>query len=464
MAREPVLSMTTTIQSERIQHLNDRPIRAGDHVLYWMQQSQRAEYNHALEYAVQQANELSQPVQVVFGLMDDYPEANLRHYRFMLEGLRDAQTTLADRGIPMSIRRGHPANVAVKAGRSASLMVCDRGYQRHQRRWRHQVGQDAGCRVVQVESDVVVPVDIASNKAEFAARTLRPKLHRHLKSYLVGLRETRLHHRAHNKKNDGLDLSNLDAVLASLKIDRSVEPVAHLHQGGTTRAKARFRDFIRHRLDGYREQRNQPHLDHVSHMSMYLHFGQVSPLYLALQVQQAEDKHRKDTDSFLEELIVRRELGINFVYFSPKYDSFECIPRWAQETLHAHRKDTREHVYSRSQLETADTHDPYWNAACREMLLTGYMQNHMRMYWGKKILEWSRTPEDAHAVTLAIMNKYFLDARDPNSYSNVAWLFGLHDRPWGERPIFGTVRYMAASGLKRKTDIDAYVRKIEALE
>lgn len=451
------------IHPERIRPLNAQPRRNGEYVLYWMQQSQRAEDNHALEYAVQQANESGLPVRVIFGLMDDYPEANLRHYRFMLEGLQETQATLADRGIAMTVRRGPPAEVALKAGRSASLIVCDRGYLRHQKQWRGRVAEEAGCHVVQVESDVIVPVEVASSKSESAARTLRPKIHRHLNTYLVGLRPTKVHKRSVQKKGDGLALVDLDVALASLKIDRNVEPVAQFHQGGTSRAKARFRDFVAKRLSGYKEQRNQPHLDHVSYMSMYLHFGQISPLYLALHIEQAAHAHRTDAESFLEELIVRRELAMNFVYFTPNYDSFDCLPRWAQETLHAHQKDKREYVYSRARLEAADTHDPYWNAACREMLITGYMHNHMRMYWGKKILEWSRTPQDAHAVTLAIMNKYYLDGRDPNSYSNVAWLFGQHDRPWAERPIFGKVRYMSASGLKRKTDIAAYLRKVETL-
>jgi len=196
---------------------------------------------------------------------------------------------------------------------------------------------------------------------------------------------------------------------------------------------------------------------------MYLHFGQISPLYLALQVQRAPIVLRGDDASFLDELMVHRELSINFCRFTSNYDQYECIPRWANNTLEVHKKDRRQHLYSVEQLEAAETHDPYWNAACRHMLVSGYMHNHMRMYWGKKIVEWSRTPEEAHAATLHIMNRQYLDGRDPNSYSNTAWLFGLHDRPWGERPIFGTVRYMAASGLERKFDVDLYVKQVREL-
>src|SRR5262249_36098671 len=154
-----------------------------------------------------------------------------------------------------------------------------------------------------------------------------------------------------------------------------------------------------------------------------------------------------------------RELAMNFVYFREHYDRFECLPEWARQTLAKHRKDPRPHHYTARQLDAAETHDPYWNASMREMRHTGFMHNYMRMYWGKKILEWSREPEAAYETTLALNNRYFLDGRDPNSFGNVAWIFGQHDRPWGERPIFGTVRYMNAKGLERKCDIRAYVQK-----
>jgi deoxyribodipyrimidine photo-lyase len=167
--------------------------------------------------------------------------------------------------------------------------------------------------------------------------------------------------------------------------------------------------------------------------------------------------------AYLEELVVRRELAINFVYYTPDYDTYSCLPAWARQTLAEHKQDKRQFLYTATQLENAATHDPYWNAAMLEMKHTGFMHNYIRMYWGKKILEWSRTPEQAFKTTLAINNKYFIDGRDPNSYAGVAWTFGMHDRAWKERPVFGKVRYMAASGLERKCDIRAYVKKVENL-
>ena len=452
-----------SIQPTRIKSLNDTDIRTGDYVLYWMQQSQRARYNHALEYAVQQANKLDRPLLVVFGLMDDYPETNLRHYAFMLEGLKETVAALASRGIKMVLRRGHPPEVALGLGRRASMVVCDRGYLRHQRVWHKQVAKQAQCPVVQVESDVVVPLEVVSDKAEYAARTIRPKIHRHLASYLVDLKPTKAKHPSLGLKVNGLDPDHTEELLRKLNLDRSVPPVSDLFKGGTSRALKRFNGFLRHRLKHYDQHSNQPQTDDISHMSPYLHFGQISPLYLALKLSRAADTPKAVKDAYIEQLIVRRELAMNFAFYTPDYDAYACIPGWAQKTLADHRQDKREYVYNQRQLENADTHDPYWNASMLEMKHTGFMHNYMRMYWGKKILEWSSSPQKAFRTTLAINNKYFLDGRDPNSYTGVGWIYGVHDRAWTERTIFGKTRYMAASGLERKCDIAGYVKKVNDL-
>jgi deoxyribodipyrimidine photo-lyase len=435
-------------------------VKDGDYVLYWMQSSQRAEQNHALEYAVQRANEMGQRLLVVFGLTDDYPEANLRHYAFMLEGLKDAQETLKERGIEMVVRKGSPDEVAIDAGQHASLIVSDRGYMRPQKRWREKVAREVGCLVTQVESDVVVPVELASGKQEHAARTLRPRIGEYLEDFLVALTPTKVEKQSTNMRANGLDLSDIDGVLDGMDLDRSVGTLSHLYTGGTSEAKKMFRRFLQNSFDGYVEHRNQPQTDDVSHMSKYLHFGHVSPIWLALEARRSKTK-KDNIESFVEELVVRRELSMNFVFYNDDYDSFSNLPGWAKETLREHEDDEREHVYTTEQLENAQTHDEYWNAAMREMVYTGYMHNYMRMYWGKKILEWSNTPEHAYRATLYLNNKYFLDGRDPNSFANVAWVFGQHDRGWTEREVFGKVRYMSAGGLERKTKPEQYVEKVE---
>jgi deoxyribodipyrimidine photo-lyase len=451
------------IQQQRIQPLNDRKIEKGQYVLYWMQQSQRAEYNHALEYAIEMANHLRIPLLVVFGLMTDYPEANRRHYTFMLEGLLETQEILKKRGIKMVVRKGHPADVASETGKKAAAIICDRGYLRHHRNWRHKVAAESNCRVVQVESDVVVPVGVVSEKAEYAARTIRPKIHRHLNEFLTEVPSMVIDRPSVDMKLQEIDISRPQKLLDSVGIDTSVVPVSRLFFGGTSQAKRRLNTFIRNRLARYDQNSNQPQTDDISHMSPYLHFGQISPLYLALTVKKADDSLKESKERYLEELIVRRELAINFTLHARQYDSYDCVPEWAKRTLSDHRNDKRYYSYNRKQLENAKTHDAYWNAAMNEMKYTGFMHNYMRMYWGKKILEWSTSPQKAFATTLAINNKYFIDGRDPNSYTGVAWIYGVHDRAWGERPIFGKIRYMAASGLERKCDIKAYVEKVEGL-
>jgi len=451
---------TRKIQNERVRDLNEVDVREGDYVLYWMQSSQRAEQNHALEYAVQRANDLDQRLLVVFGLTDDYPEANLRHYTFMVEGLKDVQDALAKRGIKMVIRKGSPEEVALDAGKHASLVITDRGYMRPQKEWRQKAAGEAGCLVTQVESDVVVPVELASDKQEHAARTLRPRIEEYFEAFLVGLTPTKIYKQSLHMKIEGLDLSDIEKVLGGMDLDRSVGALGHLYRGGTSEAKKVFRRFLKDSFDSYTDHRNQPQTDDVSHMSKYLHFGQISPIWLVLEARRSS-ANEEDIESFVEELVVRRELSMNFVHYTPDYDSYSNLPDWAKKTLREHKNDEREHNYTRKQLENAETHDEYWNAAMKEMVHTGYMHNYMRMYWGKKILEWSNTPEYAYRTTLYLNNKYFLDGRDPNSFANVAWVFGQHDRGWTERQIYGKVRYMSAGGLERKARPDQYVEKVE---
>ncbi len=452
---------TPSIPETRVRLLNTKNVQQGKYVLYWMQQSQRAVFNHALEYAVRQANRLGQGVVVIFGLTDGYPEANIRHYTFMLEGLQETRASLEKRGIPLVVRIGEPDAAALALAPEASLIVVDRGYLRHQVAWRQTVSRAADCSVVEVESDVVIPVEVVSQKAEYAARTIRPKIQRHLKDYLAELRQTPVKKSSLDTSLKGVDISPIDAVLKRLNIDRSVKPVTRLYRGGTSRAKQLFLDFIGNRLNRYDRNSNQPQTDDISHMSMYLHFGQISPVYLALQIQKTDQVSDANKAAYLEELIIRRELAINYVHYSASYDAYSSLPDWAQKSLNLHKKDKRKPTYSRDSLELAETHDPYWNAAMKEMKHTGFMHNYMRMYWGKKILEWSPTPEQAFKITLAINNKYFLDGRDPNSYAGVAWIYGQHDRAWPERPIFGKTRYMAASGLERKCDIKGYIEKVD---
>jgi deoxyribodipyrimidine photo-lyase len=450
------------IQPSRIKQLNDLPIRKGGYVLYWMQASVRVIDNPALLYAIQQADELGIPVLAVFGLTDRYPEANLRHFTFLVEGLRDAEQELEKLGIRLTVLDAQPDEAALRLTPEAALLVTDRGYLTHQRRWRTKVARRAPCPVRQVEGDLVLPVEEVSDKSEWAAATIRRKINRIRDRFLLpggplySPRKDSLGIRTDGALQPGQEL------IGRLDIDRSVQPVAQF-KGGSSRAFKRLEQFCRNSLRYYHSLRNDPAQEHQSNLSPYLHFGQISPLTVALAVKAVRGAPKEAKDAFLEELIVRRELAFNFVYYEQHYGGYACLPEWAKRTLEEHRKDSRPYLYSREQLEGADTHDPYWNAAMEEMRLTGKMHGYMRMYWGKKILEWSESPEQAYQTALHLNNRYFLDGRDPNSYAGVAWCFGKHDRPWMERPIFGKVRYMADSGLHRKFDMDGYLRRVNAL-
>jgi deoxyribodipyrimidine photo-lyase len=451
------------IHPSRIQPLNARSIQDGRYVLYWMQASQRVECNHALEAAIGAANERKLPVVVGFGLAEKFPEANLRHYAFMLEGLEEVRKGLYDRGIQFVLMRRSPELAATALAEEAALVVADRGYLRIQRQWRNHVAKNAPCTVIQVESDAVVPVETASPKEEYTAGTLRPKLQRVLGGYLVPLKERPV-------RKDSLSL-RLDAdaegsylpLLTQMKIDRSAPPVKYF-PGGTARANALLEEFIAKKIRRYDDRHSDPGLDYSSHLSPYLHFGQISPLTVALRIAAEKSIPAAARQAFLEELIVRRELSMNFVFYNERYDGYECLPDWARKTLAEHAKDRREALYSSEQWEHARTHDPYWNAAQKEMVLTGRMHNYMRMYWGKKILEWSRSPEEGYRTALRLNNRYELDGRDPNGFAGVAWCFGKHDRAWAERKVFGKIRYMNDAGLRRKFDMDAYLKKVDALE
>jgi deoxyribodipyrimidine photo-lyase len=442
------------IQKERIKSLNRNSIRKGAYVLYWMQASQRVEYNHALEYAILKANELRQPVIVFFGITDLFPEANERHYTFMLEGLREAKQSLEKRGIQMVILHKSPEMGAVQLAKMASIAVVDRGYLKIQKEWRNYAANKMKCPLIQIESDVIVPIEETSPKEEYAAATLRPKIHKKLSHFLVPLKEKDPVIDSLSLDFESFDITDLTKTISKLRVDRSVRKV-NSFQGGTKEALKHLEGFLEGKLNRFPELRNDPTLDYLSHMSPYLHFGQISPLFIALKVKETRSP---GVEAFLEELIVRRELSMNFVFYNEKYDSFEAIPEWSKKTLRAHQKDKRPYLYTLEEFENAKTHDPYWNASQREMVVKGKMHGYMRMYWGKKILEWAKTPEEAFRNALYLNNKYELDGRDPNGFTGVAWCFGKHDRSWGERPIFGNVRYMNDKGLKRKFDADEYVK------
>jgi len=447
------------IQPQRIESLNKKPSRPGRYVLYWMQQAQRVPCNHALEYAIEEGNRQQMPVVVYFGLTPDFPRANARHFTFMLEGLQEVQKQLRRRRIKMVIRPGAPDRGVADMAAGAALVIVDRGYLRVQKKWRRAAAQKVPCRMVQVETDVIVPVETASDREEYSAATLRRKLSPLLPGYLVPLSPRRAQKSSLNLPLKGMEIKDIPTVLRQMKIPVTANPLTR-YRGGTRAARRWLATFIKNRLEIYPALKNDPSMDCLSQLSPYLHFGQISPLEVALKITAAASPGR---ETFLEELFVRRELSMNFVHYNSRYDRPEALPAWARKTLGVHAADPRPYRYTLGQLERARTHDPYWNAAQQEMVLAGKMHGYMRMYWGKKILEWSSTPRRAQQVMIRLNDTYSLDGRDPNSYAGIAWCLGKHDRPWQERPVFGMVRYMNHLGLERKFNMQEYVNRVESL-
>ncbi|HMO42788.1 MAG TPA: deoxyribodipyrimidine photo-lyase, partial [Phenylobacterium sp.] len=297
------------------------------------------------------------------------------------------------RGATFVIRQGEPDAVALELSGQARLVVCDAGYLRLQRLWRRRLAQALDRPLVRVEGDVVVPLLTVSQKHEYAARTIRPKIERLWDDYLVPLDAAPLANRTAIDLASDIDLSDPLAALKRLDVDWSVPPVRRF-RGGEGEARRRLDAFVNHALADYGALRGKPEAGAVAHLSPYLHFGQISPVEIALAVRGAAPAGSEGRKAYLEELIIRRELAINHAWHAPDtYDRYEGLPDWARATLADHGSDARPHLYDAATLEAAATHDDYWNAAMREMTASGYMHNRMRMYWGKKILQWSATPE-----------------------------------------------------------------------
>lgn len=438
------------------------PNPEGRAVVYWMQRSQRGTDNPALELAINVANALARPVIVFFGLHPRYPGANLRHYAFLIEGLADLARDVESRGAHF-VFRAYPHHSLARLCDEVKpcVVIGDENPLRAPESWRQNAAERIKAPLWTVDADVIVPTKLFA-KEEYGARTLRPKIHRVIDVFLQPssnpVATNRLPH-WQAPMSQSIDIASL---LDTLPFDRSVSPVTHI-KGGAAPALERLRRFIDERLSDYDTNRNLPNVDGTSELSPYLHFGQISPISIALAIRNASAPETAKA-AFLEELIVRRELAINYVARNPNYDRLEGSPSWAREALARHAEDARTHLYSASQLESAVTHDELWNAAQMEMTITGRMHGYMRMYWAKKILEWTETPEEAFEIAMTLNDKYFLDGRDPNGYAGIAWaIAGKHDRPWARREVFGTIRYMSASGMARKFDVRAYIEKVSAM-
>jgi deoxyribodipyrimidine photo-lyase len=442
------------VDERRVTALNIAPAGAGP-VLYWMSRDQRADDNWALLFAQAEALERRVPLGVVFCLAPTFLGATARAYEFMLAGLAEVRERLAEKGIALFVLRGEPAQeVAAFAARSkVGMVVADFDPLRPKLEWRRRLAAALGVAVVEVDAHNLVPCRWVSPKREFGAYTLRPKLHRALGAFLTDFPALARHPWPWPRRAPGWGPV---AAPAANGLPLPGRPWATAGAAAGRRVLARF---VRNKLARYAADHNDPCLDGQSNLSPYLHFGQLSAQRVALAAGRAAVPLAEDP--FLEQLLVRRELSDNFCLHTPNYDSVECFPAWARATLRKHAGEPRPYRYTPAQLEAGETHDPLWNAAQMEMVRGAKMHGYLRMYWAKKILEWTGSVEEAMETAIVLNDRYELDGRDPNGYAGIAWaLGGVHDRPWTERPIFGKIRYMNDKGCRRKFDVDAYVGKV----
>ncbi len=475
--------------NSRIVFQDKYPPGQGKYLLYWMQQAQRVAYNPALDYAVSRSEFLALPLVVVFVLSPHVPDANRRHYSFMLKGLLETAAELHKLGIAMFMAYGDPVEIIGKIAMEAVEVIADHGYLHFQRKWHselQQTLQDGQVSYTEIETEPMVPVSLVSDHEEYAAATIRKKLLRKLVSEEYIPRQNA----GRTPKLRSLpaalkDLQHFDPQKQELTekwwnerlvTDESVAPVTDIKAGHAEAFKLCYL-FLENKLQSYATLRNEPSLDIQSGLSPYLHFGQISSMEIIQQLlactrleladipelilgKEDRDPVLSGAAAFTEELVIRRELSFNFCLYNDQYDSFAGLPTWAKSTLLNHLSDPRDQHYLLDNLEQCATHDTYWNAAQWEMMTTGKMHNYLRMYWGKQILAWCDNPEDAYQIMLYLNNRYSLDGRDPNSYAGIAWCFGKHDRPWQSRAIYGSVRYMNSRGLERKFDMKGYLSRI----
>lgn len=451
---------------------------SGDCVAYVMSRDQRVADNLALLAAQQKAMELHLPLAVIFNLHQNVGVRAYEHVHFMLEGLTGVSSTLASLNISFVLTADESRITLIQSLQSLNpaVIFCDFSPLHSPRKRIKNLAKILNKTTVVVDTHNIIPTWVASAQQEFAAHTFRHKVHKHLARFLVEPEQVVWHPHSFTHLPGSLSIEEgFKYINAYPKRGIRINFVS-----GEKAAMNHLDAFLNSDLSQYATQRNNMAVDRQSNLSPYLHFGQIYSLRVALDTMQRtgeepllyhqpklasapeSPKEADGMNALFEEMIVRKELSDNFCLFAQSYRSFESVPNWAKATLKDHANDQRDVVYSREQLEKALTHDPSWNAAQKELTKFGKIHGYMRMYWAKKILEWSADPETALETALYLNDTYSVDGGDPNGYVGVLWaIAGLHDRPWAERAVFGKIRYMNEAGLKRKFDIDAYIHRVK---
>ena len=454
------MELRSGINDKRVFAHNGYKYQKGN-VIYWMSRDQRVEDNWAFIYSMENALHHNAGFAVIFCLVDDFLNASGEQFSFMINSFPDLEKKLAAKNIPFIILKGKPEKAIppfIKRN-NAGMLITDFDPLRIKNSWKNSINELIDIPFLEVDAHNIVPCRYVSGKKDFAARTFRPKISSKLPEFLIEYPD--ISNIIFDKDNMTIFSSNRSRN--NQEIYSSYDQKYKLFDPGENASYKILNDFIDNKLNDYATKRNKPSEDVLSNLSPYLHFGHISAQRIALEIKKAHAS-KNSKDAFLEELIVRKELSDNFCFYEKNYDNFDGFHDWAKKTLNDHRSDHREYLYSEDVLENAETHDDLWNTAQKEMLITGKMHGYMRMYWAKKILEWSKSPEKAMETAIYLNDKYQLDGRDPNGYTGIAWsIGGIHDRPWQERQIFGKVRYMSYNSQIKKIDLDKYNEKIKSL-
>ena len=438
---------------DRVKPLNKFiEIKDKQEIVYWMTREQRVEDNYSLLFADNLSRKHNCNIKVIFTLVENFLESQEKQFSFMLEGLKEVEEKLNNLGIEFIILKGKEpfkeiTNYINK--NKISALVTDFDPLKIKVKWREEVLKEIKLPFFMIDSHNIVPIEIASKKQEFAAYTLRPKINHLLGSYLKEIPKLK-------KRDKIIDYKNDFKKLITKKHNYSFI-------SGEKASKKVLKDFIENKLNDYSILRNDPSRNFQSNLSPYLHFGQISSQRIALEVLKSE-RNQESKKDFLEELIVRKELADNYCYYNKDYDNYNGFPDWAKRTIEEHKDDKREHLYSLKELQDSKTHDVLWNACQKEMVKTGKMHGYLRMYWAKKILEWTKDIKEAQDFAIFLNDKYSLDGRDANGYTGIAWsLGGVHDRAWNERFIFGKIRFMSFNSTSKKFNLKGYLEKIEKI-
>lgn len=444
------------MNKSRFRKLNDQKTVDGP-ILYWIDRDLRLFDNWAVFAAQEFSRQKNQPFALIYNLVSDYLGGGERQLQFKIQALKETAKLCEEKNIPFLIITEPIEKTLPKfiEKHKIGLLITDFNPLRENTKWKNSIAKKIEIPFIQVDTHNIIPCWHASPKQEFAAYTFRPKVNKLLPEFLDDFP---------NLMTQELNWPNFPKInwseIEKLKANPEIKPLTWL-KGGEHQAKLMLKSFIGNRIENYSEKRNDPNEDNLSKLSPYLHYGNISSQRIALEIKKAHSTgkiKKSDAESFLEELIVRRELSDNFCFYNPNYDNFDGFPEWAQKSLNEHRKDKREYTYTKSQFEKAQTHDDLWNSAQMQMVNHGKMHGYLRMYWAKKILEWTESPEKALEIAIYLNDKYEIDGRDPNGYVGCAWsIGGVHDRAWFDRPIFGKVRYMNFNGAKKKFDVEKYI-------